>query len=129
MRKKDEMGLTRNFNRTGAAAHNQQRERAEEIRYQEKIAAKLREEQDVQEEQKLIEQMNNLYGDKFSDWYDSPAVPSRGYARDRIELIKEWQAQQAYPVLWKTDEIPATYTAVWDDSPDSVTFVKNNRPA
>ena len=32
-------------------------------------------------------------------------------------------------INWKTDEIPATYTAVWDDSPDSVTFVKNNRPA
>jgi len=37
---------------------------------------------------------------------------------------------QENSIKWNTDEIPATYTAVWnDDSPDSVTFVKNNRPA
>lgn len=142
------MGLSRNLKRIGMAAYNEKRDTRDLIEYQTRMDAKRKEAADVEEETKLILEMNEKYGDAFADWYDSPAVPDHGYARDRIKLIQEWEKQQQAPtflegmtapvvgyvrdnaIRWNTDETPATYRAVWnDDSPDSVTFEKINRPA
>lgn len=135
------MGLTRNLQRTGAAAHNDKREISESIEYQNREATRKREEADRKAENILMLEMIDKYGDAFTDWYDSPAVPERGCAQDRITLIREWEAQQKSPTLlegltapvvgyvqdnkvhWTTETTP-TYRAVWDESPDSVTFVK-----
>lgn len=126
------MALTRNFRRTGAAAHNEKREIREEIAYQNKI----NEEKAMKEENQLIVETLKVYGDEFANWYDSPAVPSHGFARDRIELIKAWIAEQeqkglhrdAKPVVWRTDEEPPTYRAVWTDEPGITRFEKTTAP-
>lgn len=141
------MGLTRNLKRIGMAAHNEKRDNRDLIEYQMKMDAKRKEEADCLDEKILMLEMIDKHGDLFIDWYDSPAVPDHGYARERIKLIREWEKQQQAPtfldgvlapavgyiqenrVHWTTEE-PPTYRAVWnDDSPDSVTFEKISRPA
>jgi len=123
------MGLTKNLKRTGAAAHYEKKEIRDEIEWQASQERKRKEAEAVAEEKKLMGEVIDLYGDKFVDWYDSPAVPANGYAKDRIELIHAWVAQQQFkPVTWHTDEIPATYRAVWTDEPGITRFEKTTAP-
>lgn len=135
------MALTFNGKRTGRAGASDLADTREMIReaqekaYQEQVNEKY-----LREERELQLAMGEKYGDVFWNWYDSPAVPQFGRASERIRLIKEWEANQPPSLLdgmlapavgyiqdnrvhWTTEE-PPTYRAVWNDSPDSVTFEK-----
>jgi len=125
------MGLTKNLKRTGAAAHYEKKEIRDEIEWQASQERKRKEAEAVAEEIKLMQDVLGLYGDKFAVWYDSPAIPQNGYAKDRIELIHAWVARQelnAKPVKWQTNEIPATYRATWTDEPGITRFEKTTAP-
>jgi len=125
------MGLTRNLKRTGAAAHYEKKEIRDEIEWQSAQLRKAKEQADYKAEGTLMVEMIEKYGDAFIAWYDSPAIPQNGYAKDRIELIHAWVARQelnAKPVTWHTDEIPATYRAVWTDEPGITRFEKTTAP-
>ncbi len=125
------MGLTKNLKRIGMAAHNEKKEIRDEIEWQASQERKRKEAEAVAEEIKLMQDVLSVYGDKFADWYDSPAIPENGYAKDRIELIHAWVARQelnAKPVKWQTNEIPPTYRAVWSDEPGIARFEKTTAP-
>lgn len=140
------MGLTRNLKRIGMAAHNEKRDNRDLIEYQMKMDAKRKEEADCSDEKILMLEMIDKYGDIFTDWYDGPDVPDKGYACDRILLIRAWEAQQKKPtvldgltapvigyvqdnrVAWATNDTPSTYRAIWDDTPGVARFENQTAP-
>ena len=88
------MALTKNLKRIGAAAHAQRLDNLREIDFQIHEKNRASEQADVAREWKIMQAVYRVYGDAFVDWYDSPAVPDHGYARDRIALIRQWTRQQ-----------------------------------
>lgn len=89
------MALTRNGFRTGRAGASDLEDRREMIRdTQEAERRRQFTEQKIQECSELYEDTALLYGKRFIDWYDSPAVPEYGQATERIKLINDWIALQ-----------------------------------
>lgn len=88
------MARTRNNQFIGMAAHYEKRDQRDLIDWQNRLARKRAEERECVRERKIMQGCVNVFGDLFVQWYDSPAVPDEGYARDRIALIRAWAREQ-----------------------------------
>lgn len=88
------MARTRNNKFIGMAAHAQRLDDRRMIDYQNHLARKRAEQDDVALEWKIMQGCANVFGDLFIQWYDSPAVPTHGTARDRIARIRAWAREQ-----------------------------------
>ena len=88
------MALTKNGKRIGMAAHTEKREAHEYIEWKKYIARKDAEQAECVRELKIMQACERVFGGLSVQWYDSPAIPDRGYARDRIALIRAWAKEQ-----------------------------------
>lgn len=99
------MSLTKHGNRIGMAAHTEKREARENIEWQNHLARKAAEQAECEREWKIMQACERVFGDRFVEWYDSPAVPSHGFARDRIALIRAWAKEQVQTARAITPQI------------------------
>ena len=99
------MALTKNGKRIGMAAHTEKREAREYIEWQNHLARKSAEQEECERELKIMKACERVFGDLFVQWYDSPAIPDRGYARDRIALIRAWAKEQTQTARSVTPQI------------------------
>ena len=99
------MALTMNGKRIGMAAHTEKREAREYIEWQNHLARKSAEQEECERELKIMKACERVFGDLFVQWYDSPAIPDRGYARDRIALIRAWAKEQVQIARTITQQI------------------------
>lgn len=88
------MARTRNNQFIGMAAHYEKRDQRDLIDWQNRLARKRAEERECARERKIMQGCANVFGDLFIQWYDSPAVPTHGTARDRIARIRAWAREQ-----------------------------------